>query len=116
MKSNYRKATIVYVLKMLSDGSDEQHPVSQIAMSKALALLEIKCDRKTISRDIKCLIECGYNIVKVAGKGFYLKKNDFTKEDVDLLIKGLYFLDIPNEQKTALKDKVEKLLNVNQRR
>lgn len=80
MELKHKKATIIYVLKMLTEGSDEEHPVSQITMTKTLEMLGLKCNRKTIARDIDCLIECGYNIVKVAGKGFYLKKDDMTQK------------------------------------
>ena len=80
MKLKHKKATIIYVLKMLTEGSDEKHPISQITMTKTLEMLGLKCNRKTIASDIDCLIECGYNIVKVAGKGFYLKKDDMTQK------------------------------------
>lgn len=106
-----KKTTIIYVLKMLNKCSDETHPISQITMAKTLTLMGISCDRKTISRDINCLIQCGYDIVKVTGKGFFLKKNVLSQEDIKLLVKGLDCLDIQETQKIDIHTKLNSLLN-----
>ena len=69
-----KKLTILFVLKALESFSSKQNPLSQIVIAKGLELYGIKCDRKTIARDIRALREFGYDIQKVEGKGFYLKK------------------------------------------
>lgn len=67
-----KKVTILYVLKILKECSSVEHPVSQLLITRTINLAGIPCDRKTISRDIDCLIEFGYKIVKLAGGGCYL--------------------------------------------
>ena len=69
-----KKFTILFVLKSLENNSSKEKPLSQSLMARSLELLGVKCDRKTIARDIKVLKEFGYNIQKVEGRGFYLVK------------------------------------------
>ena len=71
-----KKITILFVLKALETQSSKGHPLSQTLMAKTIELYGIKCDRKTIGRDIKVLQQFGYNIQKVDGKGFYLEKQN----------------------------------------
>jgi hypothetical protein len=115
-KSKNKKITLLYVLKILKEGSDKEHPISQSVITRTINLLGIKCERKTISRDIDCLIKFGYNIKKNIGGGCYLENAEFSVDDVDNLLKGVNKLDNldPNE-KMVLKTKVKKLINVNKR-
>lgn len=71
-----KKITILFVLKALENQSSKERPLSQTLMAKTIQLCGIKCDRKTIARDIKVLQQFGYNIQKVEGKGFYLEKQN----------------------------------------
>ncbi len=112
----HKKSTILYVLKILKECSNEEHPISQIVMAKTLQKMGIKCDRKTIARDIDCLIECGYKVVKKDNKGCYLENDSFTREEIDFLSDGISKLDISIDKKFELKKKIEKLININERR
>lgn len=112
---NRKKLTILYVLKILKDGSNKDNPISQSVITRAINLIGIKCDRKTISRDIDCLIEYGYDIVKLSGGGCYLNNVEFTRGDVDLLIDGVKQLSIGVSEKSDLIKKVKKLININER-
>lgn len=115
-KSKNKKITLLYVLKILKEGSDKEHPISQTVITRTINLLGIKCDRKTISRDIDCLIKFGYNIKKNIGGGCYLENTEFLVEDVDNLLKGVDKLDnLALDEKKALKAKVKKLININKR-
>ena len=75
-----KKTIILYVLKMLEEGSSKEHPVTQTCMSKVLNSMNIPCDRKTIGRNIDYLIEFGYPIVKIKGGGCYMDKNNNEKK------------------------------------
>ena len=111
----HKKTTILYVLKILKDGSNKDHPISQSVITKTINLMGIKCDRKTISRDIDCLIEYGYDIRKNRGGGCYFASPEFTTRDIDLLNEGISKLDISVPDKMELKRKVKKLININER-
>ena len=111
-----KKITILYVLKILKEGSDKDHPVSQSVITKTINLLGIKCDRKTISRDIDCLINFGYDIKKNIGGGCYLNNPQFSTDDISNMLKGISLLDNLNViEKKTLNDKIKKLTNIYKR-
>ena len=68
-----KKTIILYVLKMLQEGSSKEKPITQTAMTKVLSSMGINCDRKTIGRNIKYLIDFGYPIVKTQNNGYYME-------------------------------------------
>lgn len=70
------KLIILYVLKALEDFPPYM-PVPYTSIAKVLNDLGVSCDRKTVSRNIKYLIEFGVPIVKV-GKGVYYFRDDPT--------------------------------------
>lgn len=73
MKKGIKRLRILYLLKML-DESSQTNIITQSTMIKTLDLLGIKCDRKTVAKDIDALIEYGYKIEKIKGGGCYLIK------------------------------------------
>jgi len=111
-----KKITILYVLKILKEGSDKDHPVSQSVITKTINLLGIKCDRKTISRDIDCLIKFGYDIKKNIGGGCYLDNPQFSANDISNMLEGVSLLnDLDVLEKKNLHDKIKKLTNIYKR-
>jgi len=70
--SKSRKTIILYILKMLQEGSSKENPISQITISKTLSLMGLDCDRRTVASNIDALIEFGYKITKIKGGGCYL--------------------------------------------
>lgn len=77
MKRKIAKKTIIlYVLKMLQEGSSKEKPITQTNMAKVLNSMDIPCDRKTIGRNIDYLIDFGYPIVKIKGGGVYMDKTN----------------------------------------
>lgn len=75
-----KKQLILLVLKLLEANSDENHPLTQIAITKMISDV-YPCDRKTVGRNIKFLIEIGYPIVKTT-KGFYMKNKVFSVDEI----------------------------------
>lgn len=69
-----KKTIILYVLKMLQQGSSKEKPITQTNMAKVLNSMGVPCDRKTIGRNIDYLIEFGFPIVKIKGGGCYIDK------------------------------------------
>lgn len=75
MKKQIAKKTIIlYVLKMLQEGSSKEKPITQTNMANVLKSMSIPCDRKTIGRNIDYLIDFGYKIVKLPRGGCYMEK------------------------------------------
>ena len=104
-----RKITILYVLKILKEGTDQNNPLSQAVITRAINLLGISCDRKTVARDIDVLIEFGYDIRKIKGGGCYLKNNDLSVREINNLLEGIESLNLSLEEKCKLRDKVKRL-------
>ena len=75
-KSIAKKTIILYVLKMLQEGSSEERPITQTNMARVLNSMGTPCDRRTIGRNIDYLIEFGYPIVKIKGGGCYFRKKE----------------------------------------
>ena len=75
MKKEIAKKTIIlYVLKMLEQGSSKEKPITITNMTKVLNSIGVSCDRKTVGRNVDYLIEFGYKITKLPRGGCYLEK------------------------------------------
>lgn len=101
-----KKTIILYILKMLQEGSSVDKPLHYSAMARTLEFVGVKCDRKTVSRNVDYLIDYGYKIVKTS-KGIYLD-SDFENSEVLLLIDLLRQKE--KEDKTNLKGLENKLI------
>ena len=76
-KSIAKKTIILYVLKILYKGSSWEKPVTQTQITNVLNNIGISCDRRTVGRNIKYLIDFGLPIFKKLGGGyFYHKEKD----------------------------------------
>ncbi|MFA6935858.1 MAG: hypothetical protein WCQ75_00785 [Bacilli bacterium] len=99
-----KKTIILYVLKMLKEGSSLERPLTNSTIAKVINSLGLSCDRKTVGRNIGYLIDYGYKIEKTP-KGYYflsednmcLKKNKKNSEDIsniviDLIVEEYRFM------------------------
>lgn len=59
-----KKTIILYVLKMLKEGSSLERPLTNSTIAKVINSLGLSCDRKTVGRNIGYLIDYGYKIEK----------------------------------------------------
>lgn len=85
MTKNIAKKTIIlYVLKMLYNGSSPEKPITLTQMTHVINSLNVPCNRKTVARNVQYLIDFGMPIYKKAGRnaGFYYDKDkdNFFKE------------------------------------
>ena len=72
-----KRLIILYVLDLLENGTSITRPFSITRITNALNKLGIKCERRTVSRNINSLIAYGKPVVKLKnGKIYY----DKTKE------------------------------------
>ena len=66
------KTIVLYVLNILKLYSSAEYPVSQTAICVYLNEIGVRCDRKTVGRNVQYLQEFGYPIRRILGKGYYL--------------------------------------------
>lgn len=112
-KSTKQKQKLLYLVKILTEQSDEEHCLSAQALIDALAAYDVKAERKSIYDDIAQLIDFGYDIVLVKAKtggGYYLAGREFELAELKLLVETVQasrFLTVNKSRE--LISKIEKL-------
>ena len=112
-KSANQKLKLLYLLKILTEQSDEEHCLSAQALIEALAAYDIRAERKSIYDDIAQLIDFGYDIVLVKAKtggGYYLAGREFELAELKLLVETVQasrFLTVKKSRELIAK--IEKL-------
>lgn len=74
-----KKTIIVHILRVLYCYTSFKYPATQTNIANYLNDIDIPCDRKTVGRNIKYLIDMGLPIVEKRGlkRGYYYDiKND----------------------------------------
>lgn len=104
-----KKQLILWVLNVLNNESDERHPITQTEIAMVISKV-YPCDRKTVGRNIKFLMEMGYPIIKV-GRGFYLERRIFSVDEIAFIKAAIIGAPGKSEaDKEALADQVEEVL------
>lgn len=112
-KSPNQKLKLLYLVKILTEQSDENNCLSAQALIDALADYGIKAERKSIYDDIAQLNDFGYDIVLVKSKtggGYYLADREFELAELKLLVETVQasrFLTLKKSRE--LIGKIEKL-------
>lgn len=119
-KSNSER--ILYILKILYEQTDRDHPISTIDLLKTL---EEKCGittfRTTVPRDIASLVEFGFDVKTITVTGvsssYYLSARQFSIPELKMLIDAVSAARFISEEKSAkLIQKLKKLTSINQAR
>lgn len=114
-KSANQKLKLLYLMKYLTEKSDENHPVSVADMITELARYDIKAERKSIYDDIDALRLFGLDIVQSRGKttGYYIGARDFELAELKLLVDSVQSSKFITRKKTlSLIKKIESLASV----
>lgn len=109
-----QKHRIFALLKILTQKTDEAHPLNATELIALLERQDISCDRKTIYEDIEALNLSGYDIISVRGakSGYFLSSRDFELPEVALLTDAVLAADFITRKKTdTLVKKLKGLLN-----
>lgn len=88
-KSAGQKLKLLYIIKMLEDNTDENHPMSTAEIIRRLEAQDIHSERKSIYDDIEKLTEFGYDIIQVhsrQGGGYYMGSREFELAELKLLV------------------------------
>ncbi len=88
-KSAGQKLKLLYIVKYLTENTDENHPASTADMIAYLDANGIHSERKSIYDDIDKLCEFGYDIVQLhsrLGGGYYMAGRDFELAELKLLV------------------------------
>ena len=84
-----QKLKLLYLLKILTEQTDEQHPMPMPVLLEKLRAEDINAERKSIYRDIDCLMEFGADIAYDSTRGsggYYLASREFELPELKLRI------------------------------
>ena len=114
----HKKQLILLILNELYAFSDYDHPLSQSQIARNISGEKYICDRKTVCRNIKFLIDMGYPIrKKEINKGFYMDKKRFSIDEVDFIRSAILNAEGKSEaEKAELAQSVTNTLNKTLRR
>lgn len=85
------KSTATIILyRILKDETDQDHYLTQKQLIDKMKDHGIEVERKTISKYISSLEECGFDIIKEAKKGVALLSRDFDTSQVTFLIDAIF--------------------------
>lgn len=88
-KDNKQKIKLLYLMEILRQDTDEQHPISTNQICKRLAEQGISCERRTVGMDMKVLNDYGYEIMsKMVGheKAYYIEDRSFSVPEIKILM------------------------------
>lgn len=113
-----KKLTILYILKILQEYTDQNNTLTQNEISnKMLLLYGVESERKSISYNINSLIEIGYDIIKQPRGGYYLNEREFESSEITFLIDAVFSSKIISPKHTKdLVNKLSKFLSKNERK
>ena len=87
--STPQKVKLLKLMELLRENSDEDHPLKTNVLCTMLKNAGISCDRRTLSRDIATLNECGYEIFSTMqghDKAYYIVERSFSLPELKILI------------------------------
>lgn len=111
-KSPNQKAKLLYLMKILSERTDEAHPMTLAQIVQALDTYGIAAERKSLYSDFETLREFGLDICMVKSRetGYFLGARDFELPELKLLVDSAQAFKFVTEKKTlALIKKLEGL-------
>lgn len=103
-KSNLQKMKLLYLMEMLWQDSDEEHPLTTRELCQRLAEKGISCDRRTLAKDAQLLNEQGFEVMsRVCGheKGYYVDDRSFSVPELRILIDAVQAASFITPKKTA---------------
>ena len=114
-KSTNQKRKILYLMRILLERSDENHPVTVQEMIAALSQYDVAAERKSIYDDLESLRIFGFDVVQVKGRstGYYIGSRSFELPELKLLVDSVQSSKFITEKKTlTLIKKIEGLASV----
>ncbi len=114
-KSSNQKLKLLYLMQMLLERSDENHPLTVQDMIDELSQHDISAERKSIYADLEALQLFGLDIVRSKGKstGYYIASRDFELPELKLLVDSVQSSKFITHRKTlSLIKKIEGLASV----
>lgn len=118
-KSANQKAKLLYLMQILNERTDEEHPMSTGELIDALAQNGIEAERKSIYSDLETLELFGVDIQRIGGRnaGYYVGSRPFELVELKLLVDATQVSHFITSKKTnQLISKLEGMTSIHQAR
>lgn len=116
-KNRNQKLKLLYLLKILTEKTDENHPISMPNIIAELDRYGISAERKSLYDDLEALEIYGADICSVKGKnsGYFLASRDFELPELKLLVDSVQASKFITKKKSMeLISKLEKLASTHE--
>lgn len=114
-KREENRGRILYILQLLWEWSDEQHPITANRLIGGLRAKGMDCNRKTIYADLDALAGFGFDVIQTK-QGAYIGKRPFELPELKLLVDAVQASRFITEKKSfELIDKLSRLSSRNER-
>lgn len=108
-----QKLKLLYIIKILSEQTDENHSISTKELIEKLEEYGVTAERKSIYNDMAQLTDFGYDIIQKdnrSGGGYYLASREFELAELKLLVDAVQSSRFITQKKSReLISKLEKL-------
>lgn len=102
-KSPLQKAKLLRLYEILTQNSDEKHPLTSDELCERLVALGISCDKRTLRRDMQTLNDQGYEVMGCMighKKAYYIEDRNFCVPELKILIDAVQAASFITEKKT----------------
>lgn len=103
-KNSGQKLKLLYIVKILSEETDEQHVISTKTLIEKLAVYGVSAERKSIYDDIAKLQDFGYDIIQSDnrnGGGYYLASREFELAELKFLVDAVQSTRFITQKKSS---------------
>lgn len=112
-QENCQKIKLLKLMEILRQETDEYHPLKTTAICEKLIAMNIKCDRRTLHKDMKVLNEQGFEVMSLLidhERAYYIADRSFSVPELKILIDAVRAASFVTDKKTAeLIDKIAEL-------
>lgn len=102
-RSSGQKLKLLYIIKILSEETDEKHPITTKELIQRLEAYDVVAERKSIYDDIARLQDFGYDIIQMnnrSGGGYYLASREFEVPELKFLVDAVQSSRFITEKKS----------------
>ena len=114
-KGPNQKAKLLFLMRILCERTDEDHPMTIAQLSEALGEYGISAERKSLYDDIEVLRYFGVDVVSRRDKtyGYYVGERDFELAELKILVDAVQSSKfITHRKSNELIKKIEGLTSV----
>lgn len=112
-QENAQSVKLLIIYEMLRQETDEEHPMDSAAIIARLAEKGISCDRRTLTRNLRCLNDFGFEVMSAFSgheKVYYVADRSFSSPEIRILIDAVRSAGFITEKKsTELAEKIASL-------